>query len=248
MEDAGLGSASVDGFFDFLGNYWWLVFPFGGFIWAGVAGIGHYLQEGRRERHEMRMERLRLKHGVTPGSPTPEVGAGAPARDAATRDLERALAEHDAVSRCWLDHELDAAKVIDFPLMTDMREPLTRDFHRAKRKADALRPGEGDRLDAARVAEFGDAVERFEDAFEVALAEARRRAQHDFTDAERKRLQTARMLVGIAVDDAASSAERQSAYRRARAELDGLIVLPDAATADIEQRIAGAIERGTTIA
>ncbi len=241
----------MDGFFDFLGNYWWLVFPFGGFIWAGIGGVGHYLERGRRERHELRMERLRLRHGVAPGAPVPAVGvasASAPAPDGAARELERVVAQHDAVSRRWLDHELDAAKVIDFPLMTDMREPLTRDFHRAKRKADALRPEEGDALDPTQVAEYRDAVERFEDAFEVALAEARRRAQHDFTDVERKRLQTARMLVGIAIDEAASSAERQSAYRRARAELDGLIVLPDATAADIEQRIAGSIERGTTTA
>ncbi|MFC7430855.1 MULTISPECIES: hypothetical protein [unclassified Agrococcus] len=233
----------MDAFFDLLRGFWWLVFPFGGFIWAGVAGIGHHLERGRRERHEMRMERLRLEHGVAAGSAAP---APASHGDGASRDLQRALADHDAVSRRWLDHELDAAKVIDYPLMTDMREPLTRDFHRAKRRADALRPEEGEQPDAARVAEYREAVDAFEDAFEVALSEARRRAQHDFSDAERKRLQTARMLVGIAVDGAASAAERQSAYRRARAELDGLIVLPDATTADLEQRIAGAIERGTT--
>ncbi len=234
----------MDGLFDFLQGFWWLVFPFGGFIWAGVAGIGHHLEQGRRERHEMRMERLRLQHGVVAGTAAPGV-AGA---DGASRDLQRALADHDAVSRRWLDHELDAAKVIDYPLMTDMREPLTRDFHRAKRRADALRPEEGEQPGAARVAEYREAVDAFEDAFEVALSEARRRAQHDFSDVERKRLQTARMLVGIAVDEAASAAERQSAYRRARAELDGLIVLPDATTADLEQRIAGAIERGTATA
>lgn len=234
----------MDALFDFLQGFWWLVFPFGGFIWAGVAGIGRHLEQGRRERHEMRMERLRLRHGVVAGTAASSV-VGA---DGASRDLQRALADHDAVSRRWLDHELDAAKVIDYPLMTDMREPLTRDFHRAKRRADALRPEEGEQPDAARVAEYREAVDAFEDAFEVALSEARRRAQHDFSDVERKRLQTARMLVGIAVDEAASAAERQSAYRRARAELDGLIVLPDATTADLEQRIAGAIERGTATA
>ncbi|QCR18828.1 hypothetical protein [Agrococcus sp. SGAir0287] len=239
----------MDGFFDFLGNYWWLVFPFGGFIWAGIGGLGHYLERGRRERHEMRMERLRLRHQVTSGVAAPAAGVPqSPTPDALARDLDRVVARHDAVLRRWLDHELDAAKVIDYPLMTDMREPLTRDFHRAKRRADALRPDDGEQLDATRLAEYRDAVEQFEDAFEVALAEARRRKQQDFTDAERKRLQTARMLVGIAVDEAASAAERQSAYRRARAELDGLIVLPDATAADIEQRIAGAIDRGTTTA
>ena len=244
----------MDGFLELLGDFWWLVFPFGGFIWAGVAGVGHSLERGRLQRHEMRMERLRLQHGVVAGGAAPQAGAiasdgaeGAPPT-AVRRDVDRALAAHDAVSRRWLDHELDAAKVIDYPLMTDMREPLTREFHRAKRRADALRPEVDEQPDAALAREYREAVEAFEDSFEAALAEARRRAQHDFTDAERRRLQTARMLVGIAIDDAATAAERQSAYRRARAELDGLIVLPDATAADIEQRIAGAIGRGRTTA
>lgn len=235
----------MDGFWDFAGNFWWLIFAAGP-IAATVGGVLSSSQKRRdkrrREKHEFELERLRIQQGVPRASTLAAPASSAPIFP----DLSRVLAQHDAVSRRWLDHELDAAKVIDFPLMTDMREPLTRDFHRAKRKADALRPEDGDEPDAALIAEYRDAVERFEDAFEVALAEARRRAQHDFTDVERKRLQTARMLVGIAIDEAASSAERQSAYRRARAELDGLIVLPDATAADIEQRIAGAIGRGTT--
>ena len=39
----------------------------------------------------------------------------------------------------WLDYELDFAKLLDLPLMTDMRSPLTMEFHKAKLRADLLR-------------------------------------------------------------------------------------------------------------
>ena len=42
---------------------------------------------------------------------------------------------------------------------------------------------------------------------------------------------------------AATPAERQAACRKARQELDGLIDIPDVAAAQIEQRIAGELER-----
>lgn len=45
----------------------------------------------------------------------------------------------------------------------------------------------------------------------------------------------------IAIDDAATAAERQTAYRRARHELDGLIVLPDATVTSLEEKVAGAL-------
>ena len=54
-------------------------------------------------------------------------------------------------------------------------------------------------------------------------------------------LETARRLVTVAIDDAATAAERQTAYRRARRELDGLIVLPDATVSSLEEKVAGAI-------
>jgi hypothetical protein len=43
----------------------------------------------------------------------------------------------------------------------------------------------------------------------------------------------------VASDPAATPQERQSAYERARRELDGLIVLPAATQASIERGISG---------
>ena len=61
---------------------------------------------------------------------------------------------------------------------------------------------------------------------------------------ERDALDRARKLVAIAADSAATPAERQAAYRKARAELDGLIDVPQAAAGQLESRIAAALERG----
>ncbi|MET1064638.1 MAG: hypothetical protein ABWX85_06670, partial [Arthrobacter sp.] len=149
------------------------------------------------------------------------------------------------VNRRWLDYELDVGKLIDFPVMTDVREPLTVAFLRAKRQADGLRPGAPeDVATAAQLAEYREAVNGYELAFDVAEREARRIKDSNFTGPERDRLATARKLLRIASDAAATPAERQTAYKRARRELDGLIVLPDATLAALEEKIAGMIGAG----
>ena len=73
----------------------------------------------------------------------------------------------------------------------------------------------------------------------MAEREARRIKDSNFTGPERQRLATARKLLRIAEDSAATPAERQTAYKRARKEWDGLIVLPEATVAALEGRIAG---------
>jgi hypothetical protein len=49
----------------------------------------------------------------------------------------------------------------------------------------------------------------------------------------------AQHLLRVASDDAATPHERQSAYAKARHELDGLMALPAITRAGIERRIAG---------
>src|SRR6478672_7727487 len=80
----------------------------------------------------------------------------------------------------------------------------------------------------------------------VAEHEARRMRDSNFTGPERERLATARKLLRIASDAAATPAERQTAYKRARRELDGLIVLPEATLASLEEKIAGMLDAGPT--
>ena len=82
----------------------------------------------------------------------------------------------------------------------------------------------------------------FEVAFDVAEQEARRVRDTGFTESERQRLSRAQQLLNVAVDQSATAAERQTAYRRVRDELEGLIVLSDAAEEELKHRVAGELE------
>jgi hypothetical protein len=217
----------VEPLFDFFGSYWWLIFPIGGM----AGGWMRQWSKASERRHRRKVELYKLKNQAA-------------VVEQASRDEVAALtAAHDAVNRTWLDYELDVGKLIDFPLMTDVREPLTVAFLRAKKEADALRPAVPEEITtAARLAEYRAAVHGFELAFDIAEREAKRIKDGNFTGPERQRLATARKLLRIAEDGAATPAERQTAYRRARKELDGLIVLPEAAVAALEEKIAGMLD------
>lgn len=237
----------MDDILQFAGSYWWLMFIVGPIVGGWIGGAAKYSERRRRDRIEL--ERIR-RAPVQAVPPAPEQRTGKGKGTGATddrleredrdRQILRIIADHAEADRRWLDFELDVAKLIDYPLMTDMREPLTQTFHRAKRVADGLKPDEPEELRPPGALErYREAVRDFEVAFEAALREAKRRAQTGFTGAERGRLQSAQRLMALAENEASTAAERQSAYRQARRELDGLIALPEATTHDIERRIAG---------
>jgi hypothetical protein len=157
------------------------------------------------------------------------------------RSLTRVLREHDRTDTRWLEYELDFAKLLDFPLMTDMRDPLTIDFHKAKLRADFLRPAKAEDLldDGDAAARYLTAVQDYVTAFDIAEAEAKRRGRNDFPHDAQQRIARAQNLLRMASDPAAAPQERQNAYDRARRELDGLIVLPATTQASIERGISG---------
>jgi hypothetical protein len=158
--------------------------------------------------------------------------------------IKRTVREHDRTETRWLDYELDIGKLIDYPLMTDMREPLTQHFHRAKLRADFLRPADATDLlgdpDVAR--QYRDAVEEYVTAFDVAESEAIRTRQDAFSRAEQQRLGRAKRALRIASDPAATPQERERAFDVAGRELDGLIVLPERTRVAIERGIAGELD------
>jgi hypothetical protein len=223
----------------FAAGFWWLIFPLGGAIGTGLRAIA----VANDRRAERRMERYRLKQQTK----IAVAEASARARnnqESSRRERAKLIAAHDRTDAQWFDYEIDLAKLLDFPMMTDMRNPLTIAFHKAKRRADLLRPERPDDLAGDRSAqlEYRDAVHEYISAFEIAEAEAIRRRRSDFSEDEQQRLARAQHLLYLARDEAATREERQNAYARATKELDGLIVLPASARASIERRIAGAIE------
>ncbi len=161
------------------------------------------------------------------------------------RSIRRVIDEHGRTDNRWLEYELDFAKLLDFPLMTDMRDPLTIGFHKAKLRADFLRPVKAEDLldDRDAAAQYQAAVEDYVTAFNVAEAEAIRRRRNDFSPDDQQRIARAQRLLRVASDSAAAQQERQNAYDLAGKELDGLIVLPSTTQASIERGISGQLER-----
>ncbi|WP_194421175.1 hypothetical protein [Microbacterium abyssi] len=232
-------------FWQWAGNFWWLIFP----IMGMAGGAAKAWEQGAKRRHERRLETLRLK-GELKAAQLAARGQALPAKakaqDVASDSqlsskelLERLFAEHDEITARWLDYELDVAKLIAFPAMSDGRQPLTAAFLRAKKTADTLRPSSVNaKISEQQVSEYLDAVGNTAVAFEIAEKEARRLRNSTFSEAERKKLDRAQKLLKVAVDDSATQAERNVAYKRVREELDGLIVLSDQAVEVLEKQVA----------
>jgi hypothetical protein len=199
-----------------------LIVPLAGVIFAGIKVFSKM-----RERNDE--------------APLESPERGRTNQAAQLQAITRTVKEHDRTDTRWLDYELDVSKLLDYPLMTDMRDPLTQRFHRAKLRANLLRPADpGDLLtdsDAAR--QYLDAVAEYVTAFDVAEAEAFRRQRSDFSKEEQQRLSRALSALRIASDTAATPQERERAFDVARGELDGLIVLPERTRAAIERGITG---------
>ncbi|OBJ49254.1 hypothetical protein [Mycobacterium sp. 1423905.2] len=212
-----------------------MIVPLIGVIFAGIKAISS----------------LNRRSDRPDGDATPRTTARSETRAAAGenqaahwRAIRRAIDAHDQTDSRWLAYEIDAAKLLDFPVMTDMREPSTIRFHKAKLGADLLRPQRAEDLlddrDAARA--YLAAVEEYVTAFAAAEAEAMRKRRSDFSRSEQQRLARAQNLLRVAADVAATPQERQQAYGLARGELDGLIVLPENTRAALERGIAGELD------
>ncbi|HMS75216.1 hypothetical protein [Gordonia sp. (in: high G+C Gram-positive bacteria)] len=220
--------------FSFLSSYWWLVFPFAAIVGGWGKAVAAYSERRRRDKIELaRIEAEAAQRAVATSAP-PRV-----------RQLAKTMATHDKVNDRWFSYEMDLATLIDFPMLIDLREPLTEAFHRARVRADTLRPAEPDDFDdPADIERYRDAVREYVVSFEAAEREARRRRDSGFTADERESLNRARKLTATASDEGATPAERQAAYRKLRDELRGIIDVPGAAGEHIERSIALAIERG----
>ena len=229
----------VDQVIDSIGNYWWLLFVFGGSIGGVLKGVSAANQRRVDRRHERFKIKQQTKVAVAQAKAEQHVD-----KQTQRREIAKAVDEHERTDAQWFGYETNLVTLLDFPMMTDMREPLTTDFHKAKRRADLLRPDDPDSLLGDRDAqiEYRDAVHAYAIAFDIAEAEAKRRRRAGFDPMEQERLVRAQRLLSLALDTGATPAERQNAYAKARKELDGLIVLPATGRLELERQIAGQIE------
>jgi hypothetical protein len=220
-------------------HLWWLIFPLGAMVGGGLRAVA----AANERRAERRLERYRIKQ-QTKVAVAEAAGRSHTNEIKFRRELRKVIDQHGQTDARWLEYEIDVAKLLDFPLVTDMRNPLTMDFHKARRRADLLRPENANDLDGDREAqlEYRDAVHDYVTAFDVAEAEAIRLRRSTFSHEDQQRIARAQNLLRLAEDDAATPQERQSAYARAQLELAGILALPAATRASIERRIAGEIE------
>ncbi|OBK43115.1 hypothetical protein [Mycobacterium sp. 1081908.1] len=211
-----------------------VILPLTGMAIAAVRAFG-----ANKRRTERRQE---LDPPAEAAVPAAERGVNSQA--AQWRSLRRVIEEHGRTDARWLEYELDVAKLLDFPLMTDMRDPLTVGFHKAKLRADFLRPVKAEDLldDREAASRYQTAVEDYVTAFNVAEAEAMRKRRSDFSREAQQRIARAQSLLRVASDPAAAAQERQQAFDLARKELDGLLVLPSTTQASIERGISGQLE------
>lgn len=223
----------------YIWHLFWIVPLLGGSIAAATKAIG----EANERRAERAQERYRLKQQVRLARVQAKTGAAERA-DARAKDIRELTRRHQEIIDRWAAYELDPVRLLEYPLMADVREPLVAAFHHAMLDADSLRPSDPGELSTREdVAEYRSAVHRLATAFDAAEAEALRRGWADFDDAEQDRIGRAQKLLGIAGDEAASPAERAQALERARTELAGLIVLPRRTAAALERRVARALEQ-----
>lgn len=204
-----------------------LLVPLAGAIWAASAAF----RRGRR-------------------SPDTEVAApdvaprdvdGTHAQAGLWRSITRTVQQHDHTDTRWLDYELDAAKLLDFPLMTDVGNEMVMRFHKAKLRADVLRPERAEDLldDRESANAYLAAVEDYVTAFNAAESEALRVRRSDFSQDAQQRIARAQSLLRVAGDSTATPPERMQAYELAGRELAGLIVLPEPTRLGLERGIAG---------
>ena len=149
----------------------------------------------------------------------------------------QALVDHHAKIRSeWMAYETDILKIVDFPLLSDMSEPVTIKLHEALRNAVMHEPKN---VNAMRnipfeTSSYNTAVTELDTAFRAAESKARLSSWNKFTMEEKKRLQRAKDLLALALNGASTPSERQAAYKQAIKSLQGLIEVPKATILALE--------------
>lgn len=164
-------------------------------------------------------------------------------------EWETLIAKYESITREWVSYELDPVKILDMPLLSDMRNENTLAFHNALRLAKNLVPKNVHSVSTIDPMEssFAKAVVDLENSFSTAEIEAKRTLWSNFSEDERKRLQKAKDLLNIAMNSGASENERQSAYKRMEKELKGLIVMPKNTILLLEEKVNLLLTDGSEI-
>lgn len=146
---------------------------------------------------------------------------------------------HQRIRSEWMTYETDLMKMIKYPMLTDMSEPVTVELHKALKKAVLNSPKSLKGLDRVPFngSEYAIAVSELDTAWQVAETKAKLSNWDTFSLDEQKQLKKAQDLLSIALDSGATSSERQISYKAAMKALKGLIQPPAKAVFAIEEKV-----------
>ena len=88
----------MEPFFDFVGHFWWLIFPLSGLF----GGWARSWSRASERRHRRRVELYKLRNQA------------AEVEQASRSQVQQLMDSHDAVNRRWLDYELDVGNSSTF--------------------------------------------------------------------------------------------------------------------------------------
>lgn len=148
------------------------------------------------------------------------------ARDQAWSD---AFAMWAQVKSDYTTYETDPQRVLSFPLIADVTEPETAAFHRAFDKAHSLARGTMPDNEAD-IEAFATAVDEARIALRAAIAHATKIGTTHLTTDQRDKLRRAQRALATALDENAPAGERQNALDRVATLIEGIVLMPEAAT------------------
>lgn len=152
----------------------------------------------------------------------------------------------DKVNDEWLAWNFDILKVVEFPLLSNLSNPVVREFHRSLNQAR--------NMDVQPSVSFPSnhpyvkAVSDLEVAWAAALSEAHRVRLSTFSDKERNSLEKALTLLRVSLDSNSTAEYRQSAYLQARKSIGTLINIPNESIATLSQSIGLPMLEGNSYA
>lgn len=154
-----------------------------------------------------------------------EIGA------APEKDFSYELVTLERIESEWFETQSDIVQILKFPLFADISDPVVQSFYTKLGIAKSL---SRQTLDS----DFITAVSNVDTAWNALIYEAQRVKLSKFDDGERKKILMATNLMNIALNSASTPSERQSAYRKAIEQLEGLVVLPESVISVIDQSVS----------
>jgi hypothetical protein len=182
--------------------------------------------------------------GITPGNRSiiPQV-AKTETKSVHRSIWEKTLNSYVDIQNRWMDYELDLIKGLDAPLMLDYSCPTTADFISHYRIASDLHQAVQSDIDAGIPVDTSlkndlmTAVNTMQLKFDIAERHALTRGLTDYGFDDQKKIKKGRKLFSIVLDDATSDHEKKSALKAAKAQLEGVIMIPERAYLQITSRL-----------